>query len=136
MSHLNHIMTLNTKLIEQGIGCPAKQAKITESAIVRAVVSYVYITGGVDGPNLTAEAFDKVENTVGMWNEVSPINCREIISQVQAVFQRLYNQAVAGGKFTPIEPDCEVDIDLLSIPEFESLFRALVTEMIEYNKQA
>ncbi|UVD32079.1 hypothetical protein [Vibrio phage phiKT1028] len=134
MSHLKHIIALNAKLIEEGITCPEKHNAITTSAVVRAVVGYSYMTGGVDGPSMTPEASERMERTVGMWNEVSPLDYEAIFDQVRAVFQRLYNQAVAGGKFTPIVVEDGVDFDPMTIPEFEATFKALLTEMIEYNK--
>lgn len=134
MSHLNHIIKLNSKLVDQGITNPVQHQAVTTNAVVRAIVAYTYMTGGVDGPNMTQEAIEKMERTVEMWNEVSPLDYDTIFERAKAVFQRLYNQAVAGGKFTPILADQIEDIDLMEIPEFESTYKALLNEMIAYNR--
>ncbi|QAU04337.1 hypothetical protein [Vibrio phage 2 TSL-2019] len=136
MSHLNHIVKLNAKLIEENITSnPEDQAKIVDSAITRAIISYAYITGGVEGPNLTDHASEAMRNTVEYWNEVSPVNHRKIFEDVRAILQRLYNQAVAGGNFQPIELDIEgLEVDLLKVPEFTALHRALLNEIIAHNK--
>ncbi|AGB07223.1 hypothetical protein [Vibrio phage VP4B] len=134
MSHLNHILKLNSKLVDQGITNPEHHQSVTTNAVVRAIVAYTYITGGIDGPAMTNEAVAQMERTVEMWNEVSPLDYDTIFERTKAVFQRLYNQAVAGGKFTPILADQIDDIDLMEIPEFESTFKALLNEMIAYNR--
>lgn len=136
MSHLNHIVALNTKLIENGITSdPSVQAKIAQNAVVRAVVAYSYMTCAVEGPGMSNEGAKAMEGTVEMWNEVSPLNCREIFSEVRAVFQLMYNQAVAGGEFTPIKFNVEgVEESVAQMEEFNQLFRTLLTEMVEYNR--
>ncbi|BAW98309.1 hypothetical protein [Vibrio phage pTD1] len=134
MSHLNHIIALNSKLIEKGITDPVKHRFVTTSAVVRAIVAHTYMTGGIDGPSMTPEAVERMMSTVEMWNEVSPLDYETIFERTKGVFQRLYNQAVAGGRFTPILAEEIADLDLTTIPEFEQTFKALLNEMITYNK--
>lgn len=136
MSHLNHILALNTKLVEDDITtCPIHHAKIVDSAVTRAIIAYAYITGGIEGPALTEPTREAMHKAVEAWNEVSPLNYRKIFDDVTIILQRLYNQAAFGGNFQPIKVDIEdLDIDLLDIPEFKTLFHALLTEIIECNK--
>lgn len=135
MSHLTKIVELNTALInDKHLTCPVGQAKIVDSAVVRAVVAYSYMACHVDGAGLTEAGTTAMTRTVEMWNEVSPLGFAKIFSDVNRTFQRLYNQALAGGEFQPIDCDLELDFDPMKFEPYVALFRKLLTEMVEYNK--
>ncbi|AUR81066.1 virion structural protein [Vibrio phage Aphrodite1] len=136
MSHLSKVIKLNTVLAEKELAqSPSVQALIVESAMIRASVAYAHAKSGVEGAGLSESVREDIHKAVEKWNEVSPINHRHVINSVGGAIQRLYNQALAGCEFRPIEVGLdELDFNLMELPEYKELFRCLLTELIEDNR--